>query len=386
MSPTASQPPGKLPGVGESIFSVMSRLALEHGAINLSQGYPDYDGPQLLRDRAAWHMNHGHNQYAPLAGVPELREAIAELVQARYGARIDPDREITVTPGATEALSCAIATLVHPGDEVLVLDPAYDSYDPCVRLNGGVPVHVPMRPDFRVDWDRVRAALTPRTRLLMLNHPHNPGGTVFGETDLAALRELVDGHPLYLVSDEVYEHIVFDGRPHRSLLGDPALASRAFVVSSFGKTFHATGWRVGYCIAPPALMAEFQRIHQFTNFSTQTPLQYAIADTLSELPEHLAGLGAFYQRRRDLFLRELEGSGFRFTPAEGSYFQLVDYSDISDAPDTAFAMTLTTDHGVAAIPVSVFQVEPPPGQRVVRFCFAKEESTLTAAGERLRAL
>lgn len=376
----------KLPDAGESIFSVMSRLAQEHGAINLSQGFPDFEGPQLLRDRAAWHMNHGHNQYSPLAGVPELRAQIAALVAERYGAEVDPDREICVTPGATEALSCAITALVHPGDEVLIVDPAYDTYDPCVRLAGGRPVHVPMTRRFRVDWDRIRAAVSPRTRLLVLNHPHNPGGTVLDEDDLGALHSLLAAHPLYLLSDEVYEHMVFDGAPHRSLLRDPALRERAFVVSSFGKTYHATGWRVGYCIAPPALMAEFQRIHQFTNFSTHTPHQYAIADVLRDLPEHHRELAAFYQGKRDTFLSLMNESRFRFEPSRGTYFQLADYGAISDAPDTEFVQTLTRDHGVAAIPVSVFYAEPPPDLRVVRFCFAKSDDTLAAAAERLALL
>jgi len=380
------QPRSKLPGHGESIFSVMSRLAREHDAINLSQGFPDFEGPELLRERVAWHMAHGHNQYAPLAGVPELLAAIVSLIGERYGALRDPERELCVTPGATEALSTAIAVAVHPGDEAIILDPAYDTYDPCVRLNGGVPVHVPMTPDFHVDWDRVTAAVTDRTRLLILNHPHNPGGTVFSGADLDALEALAARHGLWFLSDEVYEHMIFDGAEHASLLRRPALAERAFVVSSFGKTFHATGWRVGYCVAPPALMDEFKRLHQFTNFSTHTPEQYAIADVLRRLPEHHRQLGAFYQAKRDHFLALLEGSRFRCLPAAGTYFQCAGYGDISDLPDTNFARSLTTEHGVAAIPLSPFYEHPPPDQRVVRFCFAKDDATLAAAAERLRAL
>ncbi len=376
----------KLPGFGTTIFSVMTRLAQEHGAINLSQGFPDFEGPQLLRDRAAWHMNHGHNQYSPLPGVAPLREAIAVKVADCYGARLDPERELCVTPGATEALSCAIACTIHAGDQAIIIDPAYDTYDPCVRLNGGEPVHVPVTRGFRVDWDRVESVLTDRTRLLILNSPHNPTGTAWDPEDLEALRRITRKHPLFLLSDEVYEHIVFDGRPHLGLLRDPELYKRAFVVSSFGKTYHATGWRVGYCAAPPRLMSAFLRIHQFTNFSTHTPLQYAIADVLRDLPEHHRTLGAFYQAKRDTFLDLLADTPFRLTPSSGTYFQLADYGEISDEPDTEFARRLTTQYGVAAIPVTPFYCKPPNDLHVVRFCFAKDDATLAEAAQRLRAV
>ena len=375
----------KLPDVGTTIFTVMSRLANDCGAINLSQGFPDFEGPQLLRDRAAWHMNNGHNQYSPLAGVPPLCEAIAAKVADLYGAQVDPTREVCVTPGATEALSTSIAVVIHPGDEAIILDPAYDSYDPCIRLNGGVPVHVPMNGDFSIDWDRVRAAVTGRTRLLIVNSPHNPSGAAWTPGDVEALRSLLADHPITILSDEVYEHIVFDGREHLGLLRYPDLRDRAFVVSSFGKTYHATGWRIGYCIAPPAFMEEFLRIHQYTNFSANAPLQFALADVLRDLPEHHLGLGAFYQEKRDHFLALLADTPLACTPAAGTYFQVADYSAVSDLPDTEFAEWLTREIGVAAIPLSVFY-ESPPNQRLVRFCFAKDEATLEAAADRLSGL
>ena len=376
----------KLPGFGTTIFTVMSKMAAEHGAINLSQGFPDFEGPQLLRDRVAWHMAHGHNQYSPLAGVPPLLDAIAELVASRYGAGIDPGSELCVTPGATEALSTAITVMVHPGDEVLIVDPAYDCYDPCVRLNGGVPVHVPMTEGLEIDWPALAAACTDRTRLLILNSPHNPTGTTLGENDMASLKRLLAGRPdLMVLSDEVYEHMVFDGQPHRSMLRDPALRERAFVVSSFGKTFHVTGWRIGYCIAPPEAMKEFLRIHQFTNFSANAPLQYALADVLRELPEHYLGLADFYARKRDRFLSLMQETGFRCRPSAGTYFQLADYGDLSDEDDVTFVGKLTRETGVAAIPLSVFYAEA-PDRRWIRFCFAKDDETLEQAVERLATL
>ncbi len=376
----------KLPGFGTTIFTVMSKMAAEHGAINLSQGFPDFEGPQLLRDRVAWHMAHGHNQYSPLAGVPPLLEAIAELVSERYGAVIDPGTELCVTPGATEALSTAIAVTVHPGDEVLIVDPAYDCYDPCVRLNGGVPVHVSMTEHLAVDWAALATACTDRTRLLILNSPHNPTGTTLGPDDMTALKQLLSEHPrLMVLSDEVYEHMVFDGQPHCSLLRDPELRDRAFVVSSFGKTFHVTGWRIGYCIAPSAAMEEFLRIHQFTNFSANAPLQYALADVLRDLPGHYLGLADFYARKRDHFLSLMNETGFRCTPSAGTYFQLADYSDLSDEDDVVFVEQLTRETGVAAIPLSVFFADP-PDRHWIRFCFAKDDETLERAAERLATL
>jgi len=379
--------PGKLPGFGTTIFTVMSALANECGAINLSQGFPDFEGPQALRDRVTHHINHHHNQYAPLAGVPELRSAIAAKVKDLYGAQPDPDTEIVVTPGATEAIYCAVTAVVHPGDEVIVFDPAYDTYDPCVQLNGGVCRHIPLRyPNFRIDWQQVRDTIGPRTRMLMLNTPHNPTGTVWRAEDIEALRDIVAQNDVYLMADEVYEHIVFDGQPHLSLLRYPDLAARAFVISSFGKTYHATGWRVGYCVAPAALMQVFLRIHQFINFSTNTPMQYALADFLSRCPEHHRGLGDFYRHKRDLFCNLMAPSEFSLQASAGTYFQLADYSRISGLQDRPFAEWLTREHGVAAIPVSVFYREPPAGQTVVRFCFAKDDATLEAAAHILCTL
>lgn len=371
----------KLPDVGTTIFTVMSRLATEHGAINLSQGFPDFPVPAGLLDRVAHHLRAGHNQYAPMAGLLELRAQIARKTLALYGRSVDPESEVTVTSGATEALFSAIHAVVHGGDEVLCLDPAYDSYDPAIRLAGGRAVHIPLRqPGFGVDWERVRAAVTPRTRLLILNSPHNPTGAVLSSADIAALTGLVASSPLLLLSDEVYEHMIFDGRRHESLLRYPELAERSLVVSSFGKTYHATGWKIGYCVAPAALTREFRRVHQFVQFCVVTPLQWALADFLESDPAHYLGLPAFYQAKRDHFCALLAASRFRFTPSAGTYFQLLDYSAITNEPDVDYARRLTTEAGVACIPVSVFCAEP-PATRLLRFCFAKDEGTLERAAE-----
>lgn len=376
----------KLPGKGTTIFTVMSKMAQEQEAINLAQGFPDFDGPKALRERVAWHIAHGHNQYAPLAGVPELKEQIAIKVQDLYGCNIDPETQVTVTPGATQALYCAITAVIHPGDEVIVFDPAYDTYEPGVTLNGGITKHISLDyPDFAVDWSRVRAMITKRTRMIILNTPHNPTGTMWTHDDIKQLQSLVAEHDICLLSDEVYEHICFDGRQHQSLLRYPDLAAKSFVVSSFGKTYHTTGWRVGYCIAPSSMMREFLRIHQFINFSTQAPMQYAIADFLRECPQHHHELGAFYQRKRDLFLELMTTSQFKLIPSGGTYFQLADYSALSDEPDTQFTARLTCEHKIAAIPVSVFYRQP-TDQNIVRFCFAKHDDTLAEAAEKLCAL
>ena len=375
----------KLPGAGTTIFTVMSRMALEHGAINLSQGFPDFDGPPLLRERVTWHLEHGHNQYAPMAGVPELCEQIAHKVHTLYGRVVDPQREVTVTPGATEAIYCAVTAVVHPGDEAIIFDPAYDTYAPAIRLNGGITHRIPtVYPDFRIDWDRVRDTVNERTRLILLNTPHNPSATTWSQHDIDCLREITYGSRICLVSDEVYEHIVFDGQTHLSLLRYPDLASRTFAVFSFGKTYHATGWRVGYCVAPAKLMQEFLRIHQFINFSTNAPMQYALADFLRECPKHHCTLAAFYQQKRDLFCSLLAPSAFRLLPSAGTFFQLAEYSAVSSETDMDFVNRLTREHKVAAIPVSVFY-EHPPDQRVIRFCFAKGDDTLREAAARLLA-
>ena len=381
------QPQTKLPKVGTTIFTVMSQLAAEHGAVNLGQGFPDFAVPQRLVDELDRAMRAGHNQYAPMTGVAPLRQAIAEKVLRCYGREVDPDTEITVTSGATEALFNAIHAVVRPGEEVIVLDPAYDSYEPAIDLAGARAVHVPLDPQtFAVDWDRVRAAVTPKTRLLIVNSPHNPSGAIFDQADIRALAALLDGTGIYLISDEVYEHIVFDGRRHESILRYPELAARAFVVSSFGKTYHCTGWKIGYAIAPPALSAEFRKVHQYNVFCTFAPAQHAFAAMIRQEPEHYEQLGAFYQEKRDRFREQLLGTKFKPLPVPGGYFQLVDYSAVSDLPDAEFVKWLTVEHGVTAIPLSPFYETPPAGQRLARLCFAKNEATLDAAIARLKTL
>jgi len=376
----------KLPKVGTTIFTVMSQLAIQHKAVNLGQGFPDFDGPQSLRDALAEAMNSGKNQYAPMTGMPRLREQIALKSERLYGCRVNADTEVTVTSGATEALFAAIAATVRSGDEVIVLDPCYDSYEPAIDLSGGRAVHVPLRlPDFSVDWQRVSDAVTPKTRMILINSPHNPSGAVFAKADLDALAEITRGNEILVLSDEVYEHIVFDGVDHQSVLRHPELAARSFVVSSFGKTYHCTGWKVGYCIAPSALSAEFRKVHQYLTFCTFQPAQWAFADILERDPQHYLDLPAFYQAKRDHFRSLLAPSRFELLPVSGAYFQLVDYSAISDKDDLNFSEWLIREAGVAAIPVSAFY-ETPPNSRLVRFCFAKNDATLAAAAERLCVL
>ena len=372
----------KLPDVGTTIFTVMSQLAADCGAINLSQGYPDFDAPSGLLDRVAHHLWAGHNQYAPMAGLPELREAIAGKLARVYEREADPENEITVTSGATEALFSAIEAFIHPGDEVIVLDPAYDSYDPAIRLAGGTPVHVPLlSPSFALDLDALAAAITPSTRMLILNTPHNPTGAVVPAADMQRLAAIVRDTDILLLGDEVYEHMVFDGQCHESLLRYPELVDRSVAVFSFGKTYHATGWKIGYVVAAPALTAEFRRVHQFVQFCVATPLQYALADFLTSDPQHYLELPAFYQQKRDRFAALLETSRFELQPSAGTYFQLADYSALTDEPDTDYARRLTREYGVACIPVSVFCASPPAAQRLLRFCFAKSDDTLERAAE-----
>ncbi len=374
--------PSKLPDVGTSIFTVMTRLANEHGAINLSQGFPDFDCDPALVEAAARAMRAGHNQYAPMPGVLALREAIAAKVEHCYGARYDPVTEIVVTSGATAGLYATLTALVHPGDEVVIFEPCYDAYVPVIRLSGGTPVFVSLRyPDYRVDWDAVRRAVTPRTRAIIVNTPHNPTGTLWTPEDMRELAAIVDGTDIVLVSDEVYEHIIFDGARHESLLRYPDLRSRAVVISSFGKTFHTTGWKVGYCVAPQPLMAEVMRVHQFVTFTVHTPSQVAFAEFVAADPA-ASTLAPFYQEKRDAFLRLTAASRFKPLPCHGTYFQLMDYSAISSDGDRATAEWLLKTHGVAAIPVSAFLYEDPGGP-VLRFCFAKKDETLAAAAERL---
>jgi methionine aminotransferase len=373
----------RLPSVGTTIFAVMSKLAADVGAINLSQGFPDFDCDPALVDAVVKHMRAGLNQYAPMPGVPALRQAIAAKYARTHGATYDPDTEVTITSGGTEAIFDAVASVVHPGDEVIALEPCYDSYVPGIELNGGVPVIVPLQvPDYRIDWDAVAAAITPRTRLLIINSPHNPTGSIVTADDIAALTGIVGRSGIYVVSDEVYEHIIFDRARHESMSRHPELAARSFVVGSFGKTFHVTGWKVGYVVAPAALTAELRKVHQYVTFSTMTPVQHGIADLLNDHAS-LDALPSFFQRKRDLFLQLMEGSRFSPLPCRGSYFQLMDYSAISDLADADFAIWLTREHGVAAIPTSpmLYKTQAP---RVVRFCFAKKDETLERAAERLR--
>jgi methionine aminotransferase len=374
----------RLPGTGTTIFTVMSQLAAETGAVNLGQGFPDFDIPDALAELLARAVRDRHNQYAPMAGLLPLREAIADTMERSYGRRVDPAAEITVTSGATEAIFNAILAAVHPGDEAIVLDPSYDSYEPGIVMAGGRCVHVALRgDDFSVDWEAVEAAVTPRTRLLIVNSPHNPSGAVWSADDVARLAALAESRDLLVISDEVYEHIVFDGRRHESALRHDALAARTFVVSSFGKTYHCTGWKVGYCIAPAPLTAEFRKVHQYNTFATSTPAQWAFAGMLCEHPAHHEQLGAFYEAKRDRFRAQLARTRLAPLPVGGSYFQLVDYSAISNQPDREFANWLCTTHGVAAIPLSPFYETTPSGQRLIRLCFAKHDATLDAAIERL---
>jgi len=372
----------RLPAVGTTIFTTMSRLAQECGAINLSQGFPDFSAEDVLFERVAHWMRAGHNQYAPMAGVPALREAIAAKVRALYGAEYDPEFEITVTAGATQVLFTAVAALVHPGDEVIVFEPVYDSYVPAIELQGGRVRRARLAaPDYRPDWQAVRALVTPQTRMIMINTPHNPSGTVWTAADLAELAAITAGTGIVVVADEVYEHIVFDGLRHESVARYVDLAARSVIVSSFGKTYHVTGWKVGYVLAPRELMAEFRKVHQFNVFTVNTPVQLAIADYMADATRHL-GLAGFYQAKRDAFRAGLASTRFELLPCTGTYFQTARYGAISDLPDTEFVEWLTRVVGVAAIPLSAFFGDG-RDERVIRFCFAKRDETLAAAFERL---
>ncbi|HTI48692.1 MAG TPA: methionine aminotransferase [Casimicrobiaceae bacterium] len=375
----------KLPAAGTTIFTVMSALAQRYGAVNLGQGFPDYPIDPELIDRVTAAMRAGYNQYPLMPGVLALREAIARKVERLYGRAYDPVDEITVTSGATQAIFTTLQALAHPGDEVIVFEPAYDSYIPAVRLAGATPVPLPLTfPDFRIDWALVRKAITPRTRLILVNTPNNPGTSALSAEDLDALAELTDGTPIAIVSDEVYEHMVYDGARHESLARHPALAPRSVVIGSFGKTFHATGWKVGYALAPRALTAEIRRVHQFMVFTVSSPMQHALAGFLED-PRHYEALPAFFTAKRDLLRRALADVPLDLLPCEGSYFQLATYAKVSDAPADVFAETLVRDHGVAVIPLSAFYHDR-TDHRVIRFCFAKKEETLRAAAERLRTL
>lgn len=376
----------KLPAGGVSIFAVMTRLANEHGAINLSQGFPDFDCDPGLVDAVARYMREGHNQYAPMPGVLALREALAMKIERLYGRRYDPATEISITTGATEGLFAALTALVHAGDEVLLFEPAYDSYVPAVLLSGGIPRFVTLRyPDYRIDWDEVRRAAGPRTKVIVINTPHNPTGMIWTAGDMAELASVLDRTGAVVISDEVYEHITFDGLRHESVARCPAVADRAIVISSFGKTYTTTGWKVGYCAAPAALTAEVQGVRQWMTFSVNGAVQMAFADAVARDPV-CADVTAAYQERRDRFLALIGGSRFRPLACQGTFFQMLDYSAITREPDAAFARRLILEHGVAAIPISPFlQAGVDPGP-VLRFCFAKRPETLERAGERLRAI
>jgi methionine aminotransferase len=372
----------KLPKTGSSIFAIMSGLAQETGAINLSQGFPDFQVSAELIGLVNKNMLAGHNQYAPMPGVRVLRERIAEKMRDIYGASYDIDKEITITAGGTQAIYTAITSIIRDGDEVIVFEPAYDSYVPAIELNGGIPVQLSLvTPGYKIDWDHVRKSVSPRTKAIIINSPHNPTGTVLSEEDMHQLEKITDNSEIVIISDEVYEHVIFDGLSHQSIMRYPKLAERSFVIFSFGKTFHATGWKTGYCIAPETLTTEFRKIHQFMVFASNTPVQYALAEYMSQ-KKNYAGIGDMYQQKRDYFASLIKSSRFKLLPCSGSYFQLLDYSLISNAKDTDYAIHLTKEFGVASIPISVFYKKP-VDNKILRFCFAKEDETLRKAAERL---
>ena len=377
--------PSKQPQVQTTIFTKMSQLALEEGALNLSQGFPGFDCSEELQELLKFYSK-GFNQYAPMAGVPALRNSIAEKTRAFYGIDLDANSEVTVVSGATEALFAAVHCCVSPGDEVIMFDPSYDAYDPIVRLAGGVPVHIQLKASegFRIDWAELARKITPQTRAIMVNTPHNPTGSVWSMEDLEAFADIVKGTNMLIISDEVYEHIVFDGAQHASVLLHPELRKRSFVCGSFGKTYHITGWKIGYCLAPEYLTSEFRKLHQWVTFSSATPLQYALADYL-KTPEHYLGLSDFYQKKRDIFASFFVGSRWKVLPSQGSFFQCLDYSAISDEADVDLAVRLTHELKVASIPVSVFY-ETPSADRILRFCFAKNDDMLQEAAQRLAKL
>ena len=375
----------KLPNVGTTIFTVMSKLAVDHNALNLSQGFPNFQASGELIDLVSYYMKMGFNQYAPMIGIQSLREVISHKTQALYNVNYNADTEITITSGATEALYAVISVVVRPGDEVIVFEPAYDSYVPAIELNGGIPVYISLAPpNYEINWQLVKAKISSRTKLIIINTPQNPACTVFKADDLKQLAQLVKGTNIFLLGDEVYEHIIFDGERHHSLISHPELQQRSFICGSFGKTFHVTGWKVGYCLAPKELSTEFRKIHQYLTFCTISPVQYALADFLNNSNNYLS-VSSFYQQKRDLFLQSIQNSRFTFMPSQGSYFQNLCYKNISEENDYDLAVRLTKDIGVASIPVSVFYNQR-NDYKMLRFCFAKDEETLLLAGERLSKL
>ncbi|HET9861873.1 MAG TPA: methionine aminotransferase [Steroidobacteraceae bacterium] len=379
----------KLPDVGTTIFTVMSRRAAEQGAVNVGQGFPDYPIDPELAACVSEAVHAGFNQYAPMEGNVALREAIAARIAVGGGRRVDPQSELTISCGGTESIYSAIQAVVAAGDEAIVFDPAYDAYDPAIRLAGGRCIHIPLEaPHFRYDWDRVRASLNESTRLVIINNPHNPATTVATADDLDTLAALTRERAITVLADEVYEHVLYDGRVHQSVMNHPELRERSFAVYSFGKTLHITGWRVGYCVAPPALTRELRKVHQFNAFSIATPLQEAIRRYLERKPDAWRGVGAFFSAKRDLLRRELAGSGLAMPPAQGSYFQLADYGQLDEfaaLDDVQFTERLINEAGVAVIPLSPFYREPPAGMRIVRLCVAKRDETLVEAGRRITA-
>lgn len=375
----------KLPYLPPSIFAMMNQLARKYDAINLAQGFPDFPADKVLLDYASEAMKLGYNQYAPMSGIYSLREAISRKIKSLYGATYDPDSSITLTTGATQAIFTAITAFVHQGDEVILFKPAYDCYEPSVVANGGIPVPIQMQGKaFTIDWDHFRGKLSPKTRMVIINSPHNPSGTVFSEHDMLQLQDSLRGTGILVLSDEAYEHLIFDGLAHQSVARYPELASRSLLCASFGKTFHITGWKMGYCAASPELMAEFRKIHEFNVYAVNHPMQHALARYLENADNYL-GLPAFFQGKRDFFLSAVKDSRFKYTPSQGTYFQLLDYSEISDEGDVAFAERLARDFGLAAIPISVFSMDG-EDHRQIRFCFAKKEDTLEKAGEILRRI
>jgi methionine transaminase len=375
----------RLPDVGTSIFSVMSRMALEHGAINLSQGFPDFEIDRTVIDLVHRFMLEGNNQYAPMPGVPALRQIISEVIANTYHQNRNPETEITITAGATEGIFAAISAFITTGDEVILFDPSYDSYDPAIRLNGGIPIQINLKsPEFSIDWEFVRSKITSRTKMIMVNTPHNPSGAVLAENDLVELESIALKHNLIVLSDEVYERLIYDGIKHQSALSRPGLASQTVSVFSFGKTFHATGWKAGYIVASEHLTREIRKTHQFIVFAVNTPVQFALAEYMKE-PVHYQSLGKFYQQKRDFFLDQVKGSSFEPLTCSGSYFQLMSYRNISNKPDVDMAEELTKKFKVASIPVSVFYKDK-TDNRLLRFCFAKKEETLARAGEILRTI
>lgn len=371
----------KLPNIGTTIFTVMSKMAQDYDAINLSQGFPDFDCPERLKELVTKHLYDNKNQYPPMAGIPILRQEIAKKISSLYGFSADFDTEITVTSGATEAIFNAVQATVTAGDEVISFDPAYDSYEPAILMAGASPVRIPLElPDYSINWQALEAAISDRCKLIIINSPHNPCGSVLTRSDLDLLANLIRDKNILILSDEVYEHMVFDGHKHQSVLSHPELSEKSYAVFSFGKTYHATGWKLAYCVAKPYLTAEFRKIHQFVTFTSTSFLQYAIADFMAECPEHAVELSDFYQAKRDKFCELIAPSRFKILPSKGTYFQLLDYSDISNKSDIEFANELTQEKGVAAIPLTPFYAQP-PNTRILRFCFCKDDSTLERAAK-----